>query len=232
MWSVGREDRAGRSRGRVPRPRERHDLGEVSDRSGDPAIDGVSRRQRRRRVVIWTTTPWTIPGNRAIAYSRRDRLGLYEVTGARRTTTGPRSASSYVLAESSPRTCSRPREGHGLDAQAGAVDRADVCERSSAPTRCALDRLSDFARAAARRRPRHRRRRHRLRPHRARPWPRGLRIWMAKHQARRARHRHAHPHHGRRRRLLHRRRRRSSRASASSTTRARRATPTRRSSRR
>ncbi|MBW6420885.1 isoleucine--tRNA ligase [Rhizobium sp. XQZ8] len=33
-------------------------------------------------VVIWTTTPWTIPGNRAIAYSPRVAYGLYEVTEA------------------------------------------------------------------------------------------------------------------------------------------------------
>ncbi|WAJ27709.1 isoleucine--tRNA ligase [Antarcticirhabdus aurantiaca] len=31
-------------------------------------------------VVIWTTTPWTLPGNRAIAYSDRVAYGLYEVT--------------------------------------------------------------------------------------------------------------------------------------------------------
>ncbi|SHO62937.1 Isoleucyl-tRNA synthetase [Pseudoxanthobacter soli DSM 19599] len=33
-------------------------------------------------VVIWTTTPWTIPGNRAIAFSPRISYGLYEVTDA------------------------------------------------------------------------------------------------------------------------------------------------------
>ncbi len=33
-------------------------------------------------VVIWTTTPWTIPANRAISYSSRISYGLYEVTGA------------------------------------------------------------------------------------------------------------------------------------------------------
>jgi isoleucyl-tRNA synthetase len=33
-------------------------------------------------VVIWTTTPWTIPGNRAIAFSQDIDYGLYEVTGA------------------------------------------------------------------------------------------------------------------------------------------------------
>ncbi len=31
-------------------------------------------------IVIWTTTPWTIPGNRAIAYSQSIAYGLYEVT--------------------------------------------------------------------------------------------------------------------------------------------------------
>jgi isoleucyl-tRNA synthetase len=33
-------------------------------------------------VVIWTTTPWTIPGNRAVSYSSRINYGLYEVTAA------------------------------------------------------------------------------------------------------------------------------------------------------
>ncbi len=32
-------------------------------------------------VLIWTTTPWTIPGNRAISYSPTISYGLYEVTG-------------------------------------------------------------------------------------------------------------------------------------------------------
>ncbi len=33
-------------------------------------------------VLIWTTTPWTIPGNRAISYSPRIEYSLYEVTDA------------------------------------------------------------------------------------------------------------------------------------------------------
>jgi isoleucyl-tRNA synthetase len=33
-------------------------------------------------VVIWTTTPWTIPGNRAISFSSRFDYGLYEVKEA------------------------------------------------------------------------------------------------------------------------------------------------------
>lgn len=31
-------------------------------------------------VVIWTTTPWTIPANRAVSFSTKIRYGLYEVT--------------------------------------------------------------------------------------------------------------------------------------------------------
>jgi isoleucyl-tRNA synthetase len=33
-------------------------------------------------VVIWTTTPWTLPGNRAISYSSKINYGVYEVTKA------------------------------------------------------------------------------------------------------------------------------------------------------
>jgi isoleucyl-tRNA synthetase len=33
-------------------------------------------------IVIWTTTPWTIPGNRAISFSPKSEYGLYEVTDA------------------------------------------------------------------------------------------------------------------------------------------------------
>ena len=33
-------------------------------------------------VVIWTTTPWTLPGNRAISYSPKIKYGVYKVTKA------------------------------------------------------------------------------------------------------------------------------------------------------
>src|SRR6478735_3735802 len=41
----------------------------------DGDLDGAS-------VVIWTTTPWTIPANRAIAYGENIAYGLYKVTDA------------------------------------------------------------------------------------------------------------------------------------------------------
>ena len=52
-------------------------------------------------VVIWTTTPWTLPANRAISYSSRIGYGLYEVTGApddNWTVTGDRLVLADVLA--------------------------------------------------------------------------------------------------------------------------------------
>src|SRR5262249_49304343 len=33
-------------------------------------------------VVIWTTTPWTLPGNRAISFSPKIEYGVYRVTEA------------------------------------------------------------------------------------------------------------------------------------------------------
>ncbi|MAZ19203.1 MAG: isoleucine--tRNA ligase [Ahrensia sp.] len=49
-------------------------------------------------VVIWTTTPWTIPGNRAIAYSPRIAYGLYEVTAAENDF-GPQPGEKLVFAD-------------------------------------------------------------------------------------------------------------------------------------
>ncbi|MEZ5841531.1 MAG: isoleucine--tRNA ligase [Hyphomicrobiales bacterium] len=50
-------------------------------------------------VVIWTTTPWTIPGNRAVSYSSRIAYGLYEVTKAA-ADNWARVGERYVLADS------------------------------------------------------------------------------------------------------------------------------------
>ena len=49
-------------------------------------------------VVIWTTTPWTIPGNRAVAYSPRVGYGLYEVTAAENDF-GPRPGEKLIFAD-------------------------------------------------------------------------------------------------------------------------------------
>ncbi|ODS58911.1 MAG: isoleucine--tRNA ligase [Agrobacterium sp. SCN 61-19] len=49
-------------------------------------------------VVIWTTTPWTIPGNRAISYSSRVEYGLYEVTAAANDF-GPQPGEKLIFAD-------------------------------------------------------------------------------------------------------------------------------------
>ncbi|MBS9719494.1 isoleucine--tRNA ligase [Tianweitania sp. BSSL-BM11] len=49
-------------------------------------------------VVIWTTTPWTIPGNRAVAYSDRVEYGLYEVAAVENDF-GPRVGEKLVFAK-------------------------------------------------------------------------------------------------------------------------------------
>jgi isoleucyl-tRNA synthetase len=42
----------------------------------------ANRRLASAAVVIWTTTPWTIPGNRAISFSPKIEYGLYETVDA------------------------------------------------------------------------------------------------------------------------------------------------------
>ena len=49
-------------------------------------------------IVIWTTTPWTIPGNRAISFSSRIGYGVFEVTDAP-TGNWAKAGDRFVLAE-------------------------------------------------------------------------------------------------------------------------------------
>ena len=50
-------------------------------------------------IVIWTTTPWTIPGNRAIAFSRRIPYGRYRVTDAA-ADNWAKVGATYIVAQS------------------------------------------------------------------------------------------------------------------------------------
>ncbi|MEM6466606.1 MAG: class I tRNA ligase family protein, partial [Pseudomonadota bacterium] len=50
------------------------------------------------RVVIWTTTPWTIPSNRGVVFRRDISYGVYEVTG-RPQECWARIGTKYVLAD-------------------------------------------------------------------------------------------------------------------------------------
>lgn len=70
-----------------------------TDTDGTPrALHGANISDLRNAyVVIWTTTPWTIPGNRAIAFSSRYPYGLFEVESAENDF-GPQPGEKLIFA--------------------------------------------------------------------------------------------------------------------------------------
>ena len=73
-----------------------------------PIDMALSQRPRKdfdgASIVIWTTTPWTIPSNRGVAFSSSVSYGLYEVTDAPEdnwTVVGDRVVMADALAETS-----------------------------------------------------------------------------------------------------------------------------------
>ena len=46
-----------------------------------PVAEGLDGKPAS--LLIWTTTPWTLPGNRAVAFSKRISYGIYEARGER-----------------------------------------------------------------------------------------------------------------------------------------------------
>ncbi|WP_320200845.1 isoleucine--tRNA ligase [Agrobacterium sp. rho-13.3] len=73
--------------------------------SPEAAVKGVEIASRAYQaddlqgasVVIWTTTPWTIPGNRAISFSSRFPYGLFEVETAENDF-GPQPGEKLIFA--------------------------------------------------------------------------------------------------------------------------------------
>jgi isoleucyl-tRNA synthetase len=72
--------------------------------SSDMSESGVDGRDKPDHdggdpsIVIWTTTPWTLPGNRAISFSHKIAYGLYEVTENTRDF-GPKPGTRYIIAK-------------------------------------------------------------------------------------------------------------------------------------
>jgi isoleucyl-tRNA synthetase len=103
---------------KLPKPASRvHNLpphihpderGGLTASPGGPAADAAKRWEERRlvawdkldeaSVVIWTTTPWTIPGNRAISFSSKIAYGLYQVTASPEGNWA-KCGDAYVLAD-------------------------------------------------------------------------------------------------------------------------------------
>ncbi|WP_291825134.1 isoleucine--tRNA ligase [Bosea sp. (in: a-proteobacteria)] len=68
-----------------------------SDREGQSHRDWLSAAIEAS-IVIWTTTPWTMPGNRAISFSRKIAYGLYRVTAAPENNWA-KVGATYILAK-------------------------------------------------------------------------------------------------------------------------------------
>ncbi len=60
--------------------------------------DDLAVQLLKAHVLIWTTTPWTLPGNRAISFSAKIAYGLYEVITNEREY-GPQPGEQYILAD-------------------------------------------------------------------------------------------------------------------------------------
>ncbi len=110
-------------------------LSEKEDKKGTEFADQIADAS----VLIWTTTPWTIPGNRAISYSPKISYGLYEITKIDDSDFTPWSkvGEKLIVADSlwdevaktakisaynrlgdvdaSTLTCAHPFAGHGYD---------------------------------------------------------------------------------------------------------------------
>ena len=146
-------------------------------------------------VVIWTTTPWTIPGNRAIAFSKRIAYGRYRVAEAD-ADNWAKPGATYILAKSLAETTFAAARVKGYELV------GDVSADELAAMTCAHPAHAAWLwlrRPSARRRACDGGRGHGLRPHRAWPRPRGLRAVDRQHTAPAgARDRDAHPLHGRR----------------------------------
>ena len=142
-------------------PRTRSGCASRSSRRRVPALDGAA-------VVIWTTTPWTMPGNRAIAYGAGDRLRA--CSGS---TPWPRAAlaqagetlvrGAALLPSGGARTPASPRIT-SLHVLTGADLAGTVCAPSAARARATTSTCRCCPATSS---PPSR---HRLRPYRARPW--------------------------------------------------------------
>ncbi|QPM90159.1 isoleucine--tRNA ligase [Pseudooceanicola algae] len=85
------------------------------------AVEATRRKFMGAYVVIWTTTPWTIPSNKAVVFGAGYDYGLYEITGTPEecwASTGER----YILADKlAAGTFARARLDEGMYRRIGDV---------------------------------------------------------------------------------------------------------------
>ncbi len=87
-------------------------------RSFEGSLDGAY-------VVIWTTTPWTMPSNKAVVYGQDVAYGLYEITGTP-AESWARVGDQFILADKmAPEVMRRARLDEGMYTRLRAVDVAE-----------------------------------------------------------------------------------------------------------
>ena len=85
------------------------------------------------RIVIWTTTPWTIPANRAISFSHRITYGRYRVTASPERNWA-KVGAVYIVADKLARRSIQVSEGRSLSADRGRQRKIFAWERLRSPT--------------------------------------------------------------------------------------------------
>src|SRR5665647_3068146 len=70
----------------------------VREPNAEPPAATVGGLLHGSSIVIWTTTPWTLPGNRAVSFSWKIDYGVYEVT-ATPEDNWAKVGDKYVLAD-------------------------------------------------------------------------------------------------------------------------------------
>ena len=161
----GRAHRPGRRRGRVPRPRLADGVGEVPGEEHSRRQSGASTDAS---IVIWTTTPWTIPANRAISFNPAVEYGLYEVVAMEEGLAfepWAKPGDRLIVADK----LAADVAGAAKIAEWTRVDGVDPAWRDRSPSAGGAGRGLRVRRAAAGRRSRYRRYRHGLCAHRAGP---------------------------------------------------------------
>lgn len=98
MWSV--VERTALAEAEV----EYHDVDSDAIWVKFPVAETKSADLRGAYVIIWTTTPWTIPANRAVCYAPSVAYSLYEVAAAENDF-GPQKGERLLLADALAEAC-------------------------------------------------------------------------------------------------------------------------------
>ncbi len=97
-----------------------------------PVKDAAHELLEGADIVIWTTTPWTMPSNRALAYGDNVEYGVYEVKSvdpeAKGATVGDRLAMAVSLSDA-VKAQAKIEDGELLGTLAGGKIAGAVCQR-------------------------------------------------------------------------------------------------------